>query len=157
MMRNLEERFLRPAATRIQENNMTQQHPLSRTELLVGGDALKTLRTKTIAVLGIGGVGGYAVEALARCGVGGLLLADDDTVCLTNINRQLHAMPDTVGRRKVDVMAARVHAIDPAITIDTRHVCVTPENIPELLGAGIDYVIDALDTVSAKIAIAVYC
>lgn len=136
---------------------MTQQHSLSRTELLIGKAALATLRTKTVAVLGIGGVGSYAVEALARSGVGRLLLVDDDTVCLTNINRQLHATLNTIGRNKVDVMAARVHEIDRDIEVDARNLCVTPANVPELLNANIDYVIDALDTISAKIAIIEHC
>lgn len=136
---------------------MEEQHHLSRTELLIGKAALAALRTKTVAVLGIGGVGGYSVEALARCGIGRLLLVDDDTVCLTNINRQIHATQITIGRNKVDVMAERVHDIDPEIEVDARNLCVTPVNVPELLDETIDYVIDALDTVSAKIAIAEQC
>jgi tRNA threonylcarbamoyladenosine dehydratase len=136
---------------------MAKQHSLSRTELLIGKEALTTLRTKTIAVLGIGGVGSYSVEALARCGVGRLLLVDDDTVCLTNINRQIHATLNTIGKNKVDVMAERVHEIDRKILVDARNVCVTPENVPEVLAPPLDYVIDALDTISAKIAIIEYC
>ena len=136
---------------------MTQQHSLSRTELLIGKAALATLRSKTVAVLGIGGVGGYTVEALARSGIGRLLLVDDDTVCLTDLNRQIHATLKTIGKNKVDVMAARVHEIDPAIEVDARNLRVTPANIPELLDESIDYVIDALDTISAKIAIIEHC
>jgi len=136
---------------------MATQHHLSRTELLIGKAALAALRTKTVAVLGIGGVGSYAVEALARGGIGRLLLVDDDTVCLTNINRQIHATQKTIGRNKVDVMAERVHEIDPRIDVDARNLCVTPANVPELLNETVDYVIDALDTISAKIAIAEHC
>jgi len=136
---------------------MAKQHHLSRTELLIGKTALAALRTKTVAVLGIGGVGSYAVEALARSGIGRLLLVDDDTVCLTNINRQIHATQKTIGRNKVHVMAERVHDIDPRIEMDARNLCVTPANVPELLNETVDYVIDALDTISAKIAIAEHC
>ena len=136
---------------------MARQHSLSRTELLIGKEPLAALRTKTVAVLGIGGVGSYAVEALARCGIGRLLLVDDDTVCLTNINRQLHATLKTIGRNKVDVMGDRVHEIDRKIEVDARNLCLTPAKVPDLLGADIDYVIDALDTISAKIAIIEFC
>ncbi len=136
---------------------MTQQHSLSRTELLIGKASLQTLRARTVAVLGVGGVGSYAVEALARCGIGRLLLVDDDTVCLTNINRQLHATMNTIGRPKVEVMKERVHEIDPDMWVDARHICVTPDNVPDLLSYDIDYVIDALDTVSAKIAVIEHC
>lgn len=136
---------------------MARQHSLSRTELLIGKDALTTLRTRSVAVLGIGGVGSYAVEALARCGVGKLLLVDDDTVCLTNLNRQLHATLKTIGRPKVEVMAERIHDIDRKITVDARNICVTPANTAEVLGTELDYVIEALDTVSAKIAIVEHC
>lgn len=136
---------------------MAKQHALSRTELLIGAEALAVLRTKSVAVLGIGGVGSYAVEALARCGVGRLLLVDDDTVCLTNINRQLHATTQTIGRDKVEVMKERVHAIDPGIEVDAKRYCLKTDNIGEVLGGDIDYVIDAIDTVSAKIAVIAFC
>lgn len=133
------------------------QHALSRTELLIGKESLDRLRGKRVAVLGIGGVGGYTVEALARCGVGSLLLVDDDTVCLTNINRQIHATRKTIGRNKVDVMKERVHDIDKTIEVDARRFRVTAENVPEILDPGVDYVIDALDTISAKIAVIEFC
>ena len=108
-------------------------------------------------MLGIGGVGSFSAEALARCGIGHLLIVDDDTVCLTNINRQLHATLKTVGRNKVDVMRERINEIDDRISVDARCLCVTPGNVPGLLDGGMDYVIDALDTVSAKIAIVEHC
>ncbi len=136
---------------------MPRQPALSRTELLRGAEALAVLRGKTVAVLGIGGVGSYAVEALARCGLGHLLLVDDDTVCLTNLNRQLHATRKTIGKNKVEVMAERIAEIDPKISVDARVFCITPENVPELLGSPIDYVIDAIDTISAKIAVIEHC
>ena len=136
---------------------MTHQHALSRTELLIGKEALARLRNGRVAVLGIGGVGSYAAEALARSGVGHLMLVDDDTVCLTNLNRQLHATMKTIGKNKVDVMKDRIADIDKRIVVDARNVCVTQENVPELLGSEFDYVIDALDTVTAKLAIAEHC
>lgn len=136
---------------------MARQHSLSRTELLIGKESLDRLRKKKVAVLGIGGVGAYSVEALARCGIGHLLIVDDDTVCLTNINRQLHATMKTIGKNKVDVMKERVNDIDRRITVDARCLCVTPENVPEILDSSIDYVIDALDTISAKIALIEHC
>jgi len=133
------------------------QHALSRTELLIGKESLDRLRGKKVAVLGIGGVGGYSVEALARCGIGRILIVDDDTVCLTNINRQIHATRKTIGRNKVDVMKERVHEIDKTIEVDARRFCVTTENVPEIIDGSVDYVIDALDTISAKIAVIEYC
>ena len=136
---------------------MARQHSLSRTELLIGKESLDRLRKKKVAVLGIGGVGSYSVEALARCGIGHLLIVDDDTVCLTNINRQLHATMKTIGKNKVDVMKERVNDIDRRIEVDARYLCVTPENVPEILDSSIDYVIDALDTISAKIALIEHC
>lgn len=136
---------------------MARQHSLSRTELLIGKESLDRLRKKKVAVLGIGGVGSYSVEALARCGIGHLLIVDDDTVCLTNINRQLHATMKTIGKNKVDVMKERVSDIDRRITVDARCSRVTPENVREILDSSIDYVIDALDTISAKIALIEHC
>ncbi|HPO12702.1 MAG TPA: tRNA threonylcarbamoyladenosine dehydratase [Candidatus Hydrogenedentes bacterium] len=136
---------------------MPRHHALSRTELLIGKEALNLLRAKKVAILGIGGVGSFAVEALARCGIGHLLIVDDDTVCLTNLNRQIHATRATIGKRKVDVMKKRIAEIDPKIMVDARHVRVTADNVCDILDASVDYVIDALDTISAKIAIAEYC
>ena len=136
---------------------MARQHSLSRTELLIGKESLDRLRKKKVAVLGIGGVGAYSVEALARCGIGHLLIVDDDTVCLTNINRQLHATMKTIGKNKVDVMKERVNDIDRRIAVDARCLRVTPENVPDILDSSIDYVIDALDTISAKIALIEHC
>lgn len=136
---------------------MPRQHALSRTELLIGKEALQRLRRKKVAVLGLGGVGSYSVEALARSGVGHLLIVDDDTVCLTNINRQLHATTKTIGKSKVEVMKERVHEIDRKIEVDARHFCITTENIAEIIDDSVDYVIDAIDTISAKIALIEFC
>ena len=136
---------------------MFRQHALSRTELLIGKEALDYLRTRKVAVLGIGGVGSYSVEALARCGIGHLLIVDDDTVCLTNINRQLHATTKTIGKNKVDVIRDRVQEIDPKIKVDARNFCITPDNLTEIIDGSVDYVIDAIDTITAKIALIEYC
>lgn len=136
---------------------MGHEHTLSRTERLIGSEALARLRSKKVAVLGIGGVGSHSAEALARCGIGHLLLVDDDIVCITNINRQIHATQKTVGRNKVDVMKDRIHDIDNRIAVDARCFRVTRDNVPDVLDNSIDYLIDALDTISAKIAIAEYC
>lgn len=133
------------------------QHGLSRMELIVGTEALKNLRTKKVVVLGLGGVGSYSVEALARAGVGHIVLVDDDTVCLTNLNRQLHAMYKTIGKFKVNVMKERIEGISKTIQVTEIIKTVTKENISEFIDSDVDYVIDALDTISAKIALAKYC
>lgn len=133
------------------------QHPLSRTELLIGKEGLDKLKGSKVLVFGIGGVGSFTVESLARAGVGTLILVDDDTVCLTNLNRQIHATFETVSKNKVDVMKERIHSINRKCNVITHQVFVTEENIPEIIPEDIDYVVDAIDTVSAKIALAVYC
>lgn len=126
-------------------------HRFSRTELLIGTEALQTLKNSHVAVFGIGGVGSYAVEALARSGVGELTLVDDDCVCLTNINRQIHALTRTIGQPKVKVMEERVRAINPEIKVHTHQTFYSAETAEGLLSADYDYIIDAVDTVSAKI------
>lgn len=133
------------------------QHALSRTELLIGKAALENLRRRKVVVFGIGGVGSYTVEALARAGIGQIVLVDDDTVCLTNINRQLHATFKTLGRPKVEVMKERILDINPECTVTAHQVFVTADNIPSLIPDDTDYVVDAIDTVASKIALAVYC
>ena len=133
------------------------QHPLSRTELLVGSEGLEKLRNAKVMVFGVGGVGSFAVEALTRAGVGTLILVDDDTVCLTNLNRQIHATYSTISKVKVDVMKERILSINRKCNVITHQIFVTPENLSELIPDDVDYVIDAIDTVSAKIALAQYC
>lgn len=133
------------------------QHPLSRTELLIGSDGLGKLKNSKVMVFGIGGVGSFVVEALVRSGVGTIILVDDDTVCLTNLNRQIHATYGTVSKVKVDAMKERILTINKKCNVITHQVFVTPENIKELIPDDIDYVVDAIDTVSAKIALAEYC
>ena len=129
----------------------------ARAQLLLGSSAMEKLAESRVAVIGIGGVGSYAVEALARGGVGALLLVDDDRVSPTNINRQLHADNYTIGRYKTKLMAERAVSINPHIQIDTAEIFCLPDNIGEILGGKLNYVIDAVDTVSAKLGIAAYC
>ena len=123
----------------------------SRTELLFGKEAMEKFWRSRVAVFGIGGVGGYAVEALARSGIGSLDLIDDDRVCLTNINRQIYATRKTVGKYKVDVAAERIAEINPAITVKTYKTFYTPETAEEFDFKEYDYIIDAIDTVTGKI------
>lgn len=123
----------------------------SRTQLLLGPEAMKTLAGSRVAVFGIGGVGGYTVEALARSGVGALDLIDDDRVCLTNINRQILATRKTVGRYKVDAAAERVAEINPRCAVRTYKTFYLPETAEEFDFSQYDYVVDAIDTVSGKI------
>ena len=127
----------------------------SRTELLIGKEALQKLAASRVAIFGIGGVGSYAVEGLVRSGVGKLVLIDDDCVCLTNINRQLHATRKTVGKPKVEVMRDRVLEINPRVEVETYQRFYMPEQAEELVRADYDYIIDAIDTVTAKIDLVV--
>ncbi len=129
--------------------------PFARAELLLGKDGLAALARSRVAVFGIGGVGSFAVEALARSGVGHLALIDDDLVCLTNLNRQLLALHSTVGRPKVEVMAERVRDINPAAEVETFKTFYLPENADAFDLARYDYIVDAVDTVSAKVELAV--
>lgn len=125
----------------------------SRTELLLGSEAMEKLRNSRVAVFGIGGVGGYAVEALARSGVGALDLIDNDTVSLTNLNRQIIALHSTIGRYKVDVAAERIHDICPHTTVNTYNCFFLPETADMFDFTQYDYVIDAIDTVKGKLEI----
>jgi len=132
-------------------------HRFSRTELLIGQDGLDLLRRATVTVLGMGGVGSYAVEALARSGIGRLILIDKDVVDITNINRQIPALTDTVGRPKVEVMAERVLAINPECEVVARQMFYQLDTEAEVFNERLDYVVDAIDTVSAKIHLALAC
>lgn len=127
----------------------------SRTELLFGKEAIKKLSECRVAVFGIGGVGGYTVEALARSGVGSIDLIDDDKVCISNINRQIIATHRTVGMYKVDAAEERILEINPNANIVKHKVFYTPQNADEFDLSQYDYVVDAIDTVSGKIALAV--
>ncbi|MDR1664052.1 MAG: tRNA threonylcarbamoyladenosine dehydratase [Clostridiales bacterium] len=126
------------------------ENPFLRAEWLLGGEAIARLRDSHVAIFGIGGVGSYAAEALARCGVGELTLIDHDVVSVTNINRQIHALRSTIGKRKVDVMRGRVLDINPEARVNALPVFF---NEHTELNWDFDYVIDAVDTVTAKLQI----
>lgn len=125
----------------------------SRTQLLIGAEGMDKLFASRVAVFGIGGVGGYAVEALARSGVGALDLIDDDRVCLTNLNRQLLATRKTVGKYKVDVAEERILDINPKAAVRKYKTFYTPDTADQFDFTQYDYVVDAIDTVTGKIAL----
>ena len=125
----------------------------SRTELLLGKEAMEKLANSRVAVFGIGGVGSYAVEALVRSGVGAVDLIDNDKVCLSNINRQLYATRKTVGKYKVDVAAERIAEINPSTVVRTYKTFYTPNTANQFDFAQYDYVVDAIDTVTGKIGL----
>lgn len=125
----------------------------SRTRILLGQTAIQKLTNARVAIFGIGGVGGYAVEALARSGIGALDLIDNDKVALTNLNRQIIALHNTIGQYKVDVAAERVKAINPNCNVKTYRTFYLPENSSEFDFTSYDYIIDAIDTVAGKIGL----
>ena len=126
-----------------------------RTALLLGEEGVARLKRAKVAVFGIGGVGGFAVEALARAGVGAFLLVDSDRVCVSNINRQIIADWNTVGRYKTKVMQERIASVNPNAEVETRECFFLPENADSFDFSGWDYIVDAVDTVSAKLEIIV--
>ena len=123
----------------------------SRTQLLLGQDGMERLHSARVAVFGIGGVGGYTVEALARSGVGMLDLIDDDRVCLTNLNRQIFATRKTVGQYKVDVAEQRIHEICPDTVVRTHKTFYAPQTAAQFDFTRYDYIVDAIDTVTGKL------
>lgn len=125
----------------------------SRTQLLLGKEGMDALAGAKVAIFGIGGVGGYVVEALARSGVGSFVIVDDDKVCLTNINRQIIATRKTIGKYKVEVMRDRILEINPDAKVEMRQCFYLPENANEFDFSEYSYVVDAVDTVTAKIEI----
>lgn len=125
----------------------------SRTELIFGKAAMKKIFNSKVAVFGIGGVGSYTAEALVRTGIGAIDIFDDDKVCLTNINRQLFATRKTVGKYKVDVAEGRLLEINPNVKITKHNMFLTKENANEIDLSSFDYIVDAIDTVTAKIAL----
>lgn len=132
----------------------------SRTQLLIGKEGLLKLSSSTVMIFGVGGVGSHCIEALARCGVGRLILVDPDEVALTNINRQSIAYHSTVGQFKTKVMERRIADINPSAEVLTFERFILPENIHQLfekISGAIDYIVDAIDTVAAKLALAEYC
>ncbi|HOP71825.1 tRNA threonylcarbamoyladenosine dehydratase [Thermoclostridium caenicola] len=130
-------------------------HEFSRTELLIGREALEKLQHSKVAVFGVGGVGSFAVEALTRAGVGKLVLVDNDVVCLTNLNRQLLATQKTLGRPKVEVMKERILEINPQAEVTIHQAFYLPGASDDLIQDDYDYIVDAVDTVSAKIDLVV--
>lgn len=127
----------------------------SRTELLLGTDAMERLKNAHVAVFGIGGVGGYTVEALVRSGIGAIDIIDDDKVCLTNINRQIYATLKTVGQYKADVAAQRIADINPSVRVGAFKTFYTPETSSQFDFSKYDYIVDAIDTVTGKIELVV--
>lgn len=131
------------------------QNEFSRTELLIGKEALNKLALSRVAIFGIGGVGSYAAEALARCGIGQLVLVDNDLICATNINRQIHATHSTVGQPKVVIMKNRILDINPQARVEVHQLFYSRECGEQLISPDLDYIIDAIDTVSSKIELVV--
>lgn len=129
----------------------------SRTQTLLGEDALRRLAKAHVVVIGTGGVGGYAVETLARSGIGHLTIVDADDVAASNINRQLIALHSSVGESKVELFAGRCRDINPHIIVDAMQMFVTSENIEDVISADADFVIDAIDTVAPKMAVITHC
>ena len=134
-----------------------QDDQYSRTRRLLGQDALDALRAARVAVFGIGGVGGHAAEVLARSGVGAITLVDSDTVALSNLNRQLVALHSTLGQYKVDVMAARIADIDPTVQVTPLRIFYGPDTADQVDVSGFDYVLDCIDTVTAKLLLVQRC
>ena len=129
-----------------------------RTEILIGNEAMERLKNATVAVFGIGGVGSFAIESLARAGIGHLILIDHDVVDETNINRQIHATTKTVGKLKTELMKARILEINPDATVETINEFYLPENGSEkFFKTQYDYVIDAIDTVAGKVGLVCEC
>jgi len=133
------------------------QNQFSRTELLIGADGLTRLKNSKVSVFGLGGVGSYTAEALARAGIGSFNLIDFDEICLTNINRQLHALHSTVGLSKVEAMKRRIIDINPGAKIEMFKSFYAAEEADHLLKDRPDYVVDAIDTVKSKVSLAKEC
>ncbi len=125
----------------------------SRTEMLIGKEAVKKIKSARVAIFGIGGVGGYALEALARAGVGSFLLVDSDTVCESNLNRQIIATEKTLGKNKVDAARERVLEINSSARVEVRAEFFSPENADSFDLSSFDYIIDAIDSVKSKLAL----
>lgn len=134
---------------------LIMEEMFTRTQLLLGEASLERLRNSRVAIFGIGGVGGYVCEALVRSGVGAFDLIDNDQVCLSNLNRQIIATQDTVGKYKVDVMKERMLSINPQVKVRTWQKFFLPENADEFPFEEYDYVVDAIDTITAKLEIIV--
>ncbi|NLL51889.1 MAG: tRNA threonylcarbamoyladenosine dehydratase [Peptococcaceae bacterium] len=132
-------------------------HEFSRTELLIGPEGLEKLKKSQVLIFGLGGVGSYTAEALARIGIGSLKLVDHDQISLSNINRQIHALHSTLGKYKVEVMAERIKDINPKVQVEIYTTFYTQEEAEFFLQDKPDYVIDAIDTVKSKVSLAIEC
>ncbi|MDR1195488.1 MAG: tRNA threonylcarbamoyladenosine dehydratase [Endomicrobium sp.] len=128
-----------------------------RTQLLIGQDNLQKLQRAKVTVIGLGAVGSYTVEALARCGIGNFLLVDSDKIQITNLNRQLYALHSTLGKDKTDIAKARVSDINPKCKIETMRVFVNSDNLEEVFKNKPDLVVDAIDSFSPKVRLLEYC
>lgn len=126
----------------------------SRSELIYGAEAMEKLRRSRVIVFGVGGVGGYVVEGLARSGIGNIDLVDSDRIVLSNLNRQIISLHDNIGEYKTDAAEKRIHSINPDCAVNTYHMFYLPETADEIDLSGYDYIIDAVDTVKAKLFIA---
>lgn len=130
---------------------------LVRTQLLIGEEGIEKLQNSKVIVFGVGGVGSFATEALTRTGIGTIIIVDNDTVDISNLNRQIHATRETVDKVKVEVMKERMLLINPECNVITKKVFLTADNISEIIPEDVDYVIDAIDSVTSKLALAEYC
>lgn len=129
----------------------------SRTELLIGEEAIEKLQNAKVAIFGVGGVGSFVVEGLVRAGVGHFVIVDDDKICLTNLNRQIIATRKTIGKYKVDVAKERILEINPNATVETYQEFYMPDSKSNILTQDLDYVVDCIDTVTAKIELVMNC
>ena len=129
----------------------------SRLELLIGKENVEKLKSKHVIVFGAGGVGGYAIEAIVRSGVGSITIVDNDTISYSNLNRQIIALQNTVGQSKVEAFKERILSINPECNVYTKQMFYLPENADEIILEDYDYVIDAIDTITSKIELAKRC
>ena len=129
----------------------------NRTEIVLGKENVEKIKSSKVCICGIGGVGSYSMEALARIGVGNITIIDKDKVDVTNINRQLIAMVDNVDKPKVNIAKERIKSINPSINVDTHEIFISKDNISEYIDNTYDYVIDAIDSVDSKVALIKYC
>ncbi|MGL4989834.1 MAG: tRNA threonylcarbamoyladenosine dehydratase [Sarcina sp.] len=130
---------------------------LIRTQFLIGEEGIEKLQNAKVIIFGVGGVGSFVAEALTRTGAGTIIIVDNDTIDISNLNRQIHATRDSVDRVKVDVMKERMLLINPECNVITKQVFLNSENISEIIPDDIDYVVDAIDSVTSKLALAEYC
>lgn len=148
---------LKPLTLVYHHTDMTLPLQFERTGILLKEAEWGSLASRHVVVAGLGGVGSYCAEALARAGIGSLTLIDHDVVALSNINRQLPALLSTVGQPKIELMAERIRDINPDCRLTLHRVFIVPENIGEFVPAGVDYVIDCIDSLNCKVALVVHC